>query len=238
MVLLLYIIDFKGLIEWLTEYFVNVSVIIQTILTFIITILTVIALCYARRAWKGLRKEERDRQEQINNLVIIAEQTKAQTETLEETLGIHKKQIDLIEKLLENKENINIKDDLKEVEKQIRRNSIKPRFVADSFGCSTFGYHYHFINKGKRAYDIQTNILKKPNDIIPLEFPKDEILDNDKKITIVFRNADNVNNFANLMNKKIKLQIIYQDEDENKYEQIIDIGGQSRSISKPELIKT
>ena len=135
------------------------------------------------------------------------------------------KQTDRLQKLLEHEINI-------------RRNSIRPRFYKASSSHNMDGFIFGFNNKGKRAYDLSTEIIEFSDELELIgKTSETKILEKGQDIKIQFKRKDNKSDPKYLKDTIIRMDVTFFDEDENKYQQTADIISGKSTISKPEIVE-
>ena len=230
---LLIFLDLNGLIDWILKYIGNISVIIQTILTFVITILTGIVLVFAYRAWKGLRKEEEDRQRQIDKLEDIALTSERQLEVLEQSLEATREVNNLLFQFSTTKETEPEKEKILErivaIEKARRQKAIMPKFVKKGW-ASNFSW-INLLNIGEPANDIHIQLFKgtdmTKNPQIINTFAPNEYIEKKERLKIRL-DAEAVPNIFTLL-------IIFNDSDGTRYSQVIKADNSNLEIDEPIL---
>jgi hypothetical protein len=204
-------------------YWGTISDIVQALGAIVLTVSVIIGLF-------GLRKQNRQRDDEVNSL-------KNQTEELSVQNNLIKENNKNLENIFLSFKNILLKDSKENYEilvlfeKQKRLNDIKPYFI--SHGGSTSGnvnVKHNLKNVGKRASNVHIEIICPD--------PKYRFLEN--KMSFVDNGGIFIFEYYNesrVFDKEIKLHLLFFDMDDNEYYQEITTYDIRRFIIKSPQLK-
>ena len=189
-------------------------------------------------AFISLFRRDEDREKQIESLTEVAKQTTMQTQQLsaqsghmEESNRLFREQIEILkERLILQKNDQEQKEKEKEIDKRIRKNDIKPLFYQEN-GHGTNSYiKIELKNKGGQAKLIRVDMIEGANLVKIDERIFNNVISKGENTTLTFRSLDesrNANNF------EFMFDLIFENNDGDKYSQRFSCRGISTKIGQP-----
>ena len=203
---------------------------IQTILIFIQTIATILALIGVVIAWISFRKSERAKKKQIDTLEDIALTSERQLKVLEQSLE-DTREVNNLLKLSATKETEPEKEKiLKEIvaiDKARRKKAIMPKFVKKGW-ANNYSW-INLLNIGEAANDVRIQLFtgtdKTKNPQIINTFAPNEYVEKKERLKIRL-DAEAIPNIFTLL-------IIFKDSDGTRYTQDVRAKNSKLEITEP-----
>lgn len=166
-----------------------------------------------------LLARDKNREEEIRNLVIQAQNSSKQTELQNENNNITKEFLGTLSEMLIEIQKGKIEEAslqaFNQSQYKVRKNDLKPFFLIKSYGRSSQEVSLRLINKGNVAYNINfETIIGDKMFLKPVSVNESKMIERDETIQLSF-------SYVQIPEGSIELKMYYNDLDENNYTQTI-----------------